>query len=266
MAPVKSSAIQVPAMVRESDGALMVWTSGGYRPASELGIDVNSSSSVSVDTLATGDDEVQEWTKVVRLAQRHSVKPIETPAGPMPNSSVILGNTGDPGDFLQYVETIPRNATNAAVYLEYGNAADIVMGTAGTAPTAGATSLALTASLAFTAAGYGVLTENQLAGSIMWFTYLPTNAGRPIKFMRRIVSHPPYSAGNAFAPVVTHGVPVGAAITGWGIRPFDAAEEIAPFNQGGRRFEFDEQCLLQGGFRLSVDSGVATHNGGQFKW
>lgn len=221
--------------------------------------------SVSLN-LGTGDDELRQWTKVVRLAERHSVHPIQTPAGPMPNSSVILGNTGDPSDFLQYLETFPRDKLNAAVYLEYGNAADTIGGAAGTAPAAAATSLALTSSLPFTAAGYGPLTENQLAGCIMWFTYIPTNAGRAIKFMRRIVSHPAYSSGTAFAPVLTHGVPAGAAITAWGVRPLDAAEEIATFDAAPRRFEFDEQCLVEGGFRVSVDSAVAIHAGGQFKW
>jgi len=266
MAPVKSSAIQVPAMVRESDGALMVWTSGGYRPAAELGIDLDSSNAVSIDTIETGADELQQWAKVVQLAERHSIKPIQTPAGPMPNSSVILGETGDPADFLQYIETLPRATTDAAVYLEYGNAADTILGSAGTAPAAAATSLSLTASLAFTAAGFGPVTENQLAGCILWFTYTPMNAGRSIKVMREIVSHPAYAAGTAFVPVVTHGVLAGGAITGWGVRPRDAAEQIAGFDSLGRRFNFNFQAAAEGGLRISVDRRVSVIAGGQFKW
>src|SRR5215217_6495405 len=82
MASFSSQAVQVPAMIRESDGALLVWTSGGYRTAGEAGISLDDSGS-SADVLgppvyvppnsknfllkSAGVGGINDWIRVIRV-------------------------------------------------------------------------------------------------------------------------------------------------------------------------------------------------------
>lgn len=271
VASVNSSAVQVPAMIRESDGETLIWTSGGYRTAAELGISLSGPSAVTVESLAAGEDEVNNLQRVLPVGTDFNpVGPIATPAGPMPNSSVVLGLTGGENDLLEGISFVIRDPARAAVYLEDGTDADVISGVAGTLPTAVTSTITLTTAVPL----INQLTENQLMDCLLWVTYIPknasgTSAGRAIKFMKRITAHAAFAAGTStFTATVSGELLAGASggITGWGVRPANAAWEVCAPNQSGARLPLHIQSKKASGYRLSVDSGVFAMPTGGFTW
>jgi hypothetical protein len=220
----------------------------------------SSGSGIAITSTQTGDDPLNNAVIVTPLGtDSREIGPLQTPAGAMPNSSVTIGTSPNINDLLTQINFIPWDTTNAAAYLEDGLAGDLIFGgVAAGAPGTATSALGLTSAIAFTA------TQNFYAGCILWATYTPTGAGVPIKFMRRILSHVAVSNATAFAPIVTHNLPAGATLTGWGVRPRDSAWEIRAFNQPATApMVFNRRAKKEGGYRLSVDSALFAIAGGK---
>lgn len=207
--------------------------------------------------LSAGDDELNNWKRTINAGvQDASVYPLQTAAGPMPNSSVALGANPKIGDYLRNINFMIFDATKADVYLEDGLVPDLFGGTSGTAPS-GTDTLSLVASVAPAAS------INSVANLVIWFTFIPNGAVVPVKWMKSIKSHAA-SSGTTFSPVLYETIPAGAAITGWGVKPKGSAWQIRASNQDGRVLEWGKQSIKDGGYRISVGAGVAAYAGGQF--
>jgi hypothetical protein len=134
--------------------------------------------------------------------------------GTWATSEVTLGATGAIGDYLEGLEINNADALNAAVYLEDGNVSPVVtalsvslQGTLGAAVTVGQTQFTLTTPSAVT------VTLNQYAGYILSVIYTPTGSAVPVKFLRKIVSHPAYSAVTSLVFQISHALPAGGSPT-----------------------------------------------------
>lgn len=286
-ASINSKAVQVPAMVRESDGKTLIWTSGGYRTPEEVGVVIDNSDAGSaaggltveqlraeplettISTLFAGEDPDNNVQNVLHIGTDFSpVGPIVTPAGPMPNSSVVLGQAVGDGYLLERISCVVRDPTRAAVYLEHGNAPDVLGGVGGTAPAAVTTTIALATPFGLTEA----VAAWQFFDHLLWVAYIPevggVSAGREVKIMRRIVGNTQAAVGTtAITFTVAGELMKGATITGWGIRPANAAWEIFPPVVSGS--SHDQRTLHwlatdPNGFRLSVDSGLMIFPSGDF--
>lgn len=256
------------AALYDAYGELMIMTDKGYKKASSLGFSIPTPK-VAIDTLAPGQRETEDLSEVLNACLHFKdVEPIATPAGFMPNSSVILGGSGAIGDVLKDIGFNIWDPLNAAVYLENGILNDTIIG-ANSSPIIAAA----TASPVLTTAVAQTYTKNQYAGQICWLEMIPTvggvSAGIKIRFMRRIVSHAEQTvAATTFTPTFTHNIPQSTAvITAWGIRPRGGAIELRAFNNANpTSLLFNRRATNTGGWRLSVDSGVAAFPVGKFTW
>lgn len=233
----------------------------GWLPGNTVPVDGDGAAVMAVggelavvnNTIAAGEDILTNAQITIPAGtQSKDIGPTATPAGPMPTSHVAFGTSA--GDYLESIHFVVRDPLNAAVYLEDGDDPDVLAGTTGANPTA-STTLSLTIPTATT------LTANQLMDYILFVTYTPTNAAQSITVPRRITQHAAVTAGTTFAPVVTHNMPAGATVTGWSVRPKNAAIEIAAYNQSGAPWKSSRRSLL-GRFRISVDGGVFAMCGG----
>lgn len=222
------------------------WVSGGI-PA-------------SLATLISGEDQTNNWLKTSDGGQQYyifSPAPNAVAGGAVPLSDQIVGTVGSGGDYLKSIVFKVDSATNAAVFLQDGNLTDPVSGTTGTDP-AGTTTVALTASASFSA------TANQYRGFVLLVTYTPTGSAGSVTVPRKIVTHAAVSASTAVSFVVTHNLPAGATVTAWSVLPL-SAREILPFNAvvGTTSVTFGK-VSTNGGWRISVDSGVQVECIGKF--
>lgn len=208
-------------------------------------------------SLLAGEDQIRDVLRIVDGASQgvHQL-PINHSSGQYQNSDVILGTTGAAGDLLKHLSINVSSATNAAVYLSQVGAAPLTLGTAGTSP-AGTTTLAVTATTAFTA------TAKQHVGRIISVTYTPTS-GPSVKIKRKVVDHAAFSAVTALSFTLSHAIPAGASITAWQLEPI-SSWEVVPFNAAVGMYNkpLGERSTI-GGWQLSTDTGVEVHANGIF--
>jgi hypothetical protein len=208
--------------------------------------------------LISGEDQTADALKVTRAAATPvTVLPLTDSLGLKPNSDVMLGTIGAPGDIIDTLIVNIQDYTRCAVFLRDGNVPDPVTGTSGTAPSAG-TNLALTAASAFTA------TANQYAGRVLSVTYTPTS-GTSSTFKRLIVGHAAVAASVTLSSLtVDETIPAGATITQWAIEHASSVQIVGPSLSDRHPLIIPWGRSINGGFRLSVDAGVQVTALGKF--
>lgn len=182
-------------------------------------------------------------------------------AAMMASDIMLGGGVGASGDILKRLIFNINSNTNGAVYLRDGiggSAPDITTGTA----TVTVPATAITGALVH--AGF-TCTANQYRDKILYLVYTPTGHVGSIKIKRRIVSHAAFTgATTTVVFTTTHPWPVGGVPTSWGIE-HASSKEIVPFSQGEGAFQLDFGVTsVNGGWILSVDSGVQASGQGKF--